>query len=85
MLIVILLLEKYLENTNDLKFIHTFKYDATTLKRSIKDYLMKFMRNMINFNTQFAVVQEVVKHAVSFLNNLYNKIFRTNILKTSVF
>lgn len=43
------------------------------------------MKNLITFNSSLTIVNEIIKHSVAFLNNLYNKIFRTNLLKTTVF
>lgn len=43
------------------------------------------MKNLITFNNSLSIVNEIIKHSVAFLNNLYNKIFRTNLLKTTVF
>ena len=47
--------------------------------------MIKFMKNLITFNNSLSIVNEIIKHSVAFLNNLYNKIFRTNLLKTTVF
>jgi hypothetical protein len=82
---IILMLEKYLDGVNDLKFIELFRYEADKLKEIIRTYVIKFMKNLITFNSEYSIVPEIIRHSIAFLNNLYNKIFRTNLMRTTVF
>jgi hypothetical protein len=43
------------------------------------------MKSLANFNTHEDIVRQILKHSISWMNNLYNKIFRTKLLKTSIF
>jgi hypothetical protein len=84
-LIVILMIEKYLEGLNDLKFLQLFRYEADRLKEVIRGSVIRFVKGLVNFNSETTIVREIYRHSLAFLNNLYNKIFRTNLLRPSVF
>lgn len=69
-----------------MQFIANFKYDAEGLKESIRKYLIRFMKNICMLtNTNTDIVVELINNSISFMSNLYNKIFRTKLLSTTVF
>ena len=80
-----IVLEKYLEGINDLRFISTYQYDAPKLEKHIRGYLLRYLRAMVNLKSQLKVVGEIVRHSISLVTNLYNKSFRTALIKTTVF
>lgn len=79
------MIEKYLEGLNDLKFSQIFRYEADRLRDAICNSIIKFVKGLVNYSNENATVREIYRHSLAFLNNLYNKIFRTGLLKTNVF
>jgi len=69
-----------------MQFMSTFKFDTDCLKESIRKYLIRFMKNVCMINeTNSDLVEELINNSITFMSNLYNKIFRTNLLSTTVF
>jgi hypothetical protein len=69
-----------------MQFIETFKYETDSLKDSIRKYLIRFMKNVCMLNTTNSdIVVELINNSITFMSNLYNKVFRTKLLSTTVF
>lgn len=70
-----------------MKFRAQFKYDCDRLHQVIKGGLIKFMKDLCSLNSSESsdLLKEVLEEAVDFIGNLYNKIFRTRLLSTTVF
>lgn len=83
---MLMILRSYLESINDIQFIELFRFETEQLKGAIKSSIIPFMKKLCTLcDSNSQILKEVTLSALNFVSNLYNKIFRTRILQTSVF
>lgn len=69
-----------------MEFMEIFKYDAGRLNELIKVNLVRFMKNICMLGSKNnQAMEEVINNSIHFMSNLYNKVFRTNLVQTTAF
>ena len=51
----------------------------------IKTFVIKFMKDMCSLSGESDMTTEILRHSELLMSNLYNKMFRTNLLSTTIF
>ena len=79
------LIDMKLFSMDDKDFVSFFKNDTEFLEKIIKNHLIKIIYKVIFLKKPTKTIDKITIVAIRLLENLYNKIFRTQLITTEVF